>query len=770
MTSIPPADDAAPPKNPLPPSTPAASESSASAAASVGQGLAPQATAGVTGSAAIAESVIAPSSATAVASAPLPTVDATAPAASTPAPILPIIINTENGADPLVRSYLESHRATCAWTTISWTWVLLGVIGCIIGGIIGSHLAGAVRPLSEDSSWLARWLNDHLGNLLGGISGMAVAGLVTSTIGVLVKPKGVPAGQEPLIAMVGTILVYLLFYDYLACLGVLTGALCLIYFLAIAFRFCAVGLGGHRGVRAATVTEPVNGWPLYTILIPLYKERNVARNILLSLQRLDYPRDKMDVKFLLEADDPDTLHALQTAGVPAWAEVVVVPLGQPKTKPRACNHGLARARGDFLVIFDAEDRPDPDQLKQAVLAFNSSDKNVVCLQAQLAYHNYDQNLLTRWFALEYNVWFRRYLGGLVRLGVPIPLGGTSNHFRTGVLHEVGGWDPFNVTEDCDLGVRLYMAGHRTLTLDSVTWEEANSRVGNWIRQRSRWLKGYLITHLVWARRPVLLVRNLGPWGALGFILSVWCVGALAALNLALWLAMGLQGVFILIDLCRGFYLVDLLTHRDYEKDHWSWQMIYSGHGEDPILSTMSQVFFATSACLLLGNIFFVILAILAGRRPGQKGLWWAAILSPMYWVLISIAAWKGIWQLLVKPHFWEKTIHGLDGGDHVVAAPALVSPPPAPPTFVQSEPPPPTRVQEPTPSTLRPQILEDKPAAMDSKPAKPIAEMPESMRLEPEKAPQSPAKVLMSDVPMPDALKLESGEESPPAAPPDQKS
>jgi cellulose synthase/poly-beta-1,6-N-acetylglucosamine synthase-like glycosyltransferase len=217
-----------------------------------------------------------------------------------------------------------------------------------------------------------------------------------------------------------------------------------------------------------------------------------------------------------------------------------------------------------------------------------------------------------------------------------------------------------VTEDCDLGVRLYVAGHRTLTLDSTTWEEANSRVGNWIRQRSRWLKGYLITHLVWARRPFLLIRRLGPWGALGFLLSVFCVGALSAFNLLLWLWSAVQATLLAIDLGRGYHLWELLTTRDRYLDRWSMQMLYTGRDEDPLFSTLSQIFFAAAVCLLLGNLVFVLIALLAGRRPGQQGLWWAALLSPLYWVLISIAAWKGVWQLLVKPHYWEKTVHGLD--------------------------------------------------------------------------------------------------------------
>ena len=421
-------------------------------------------------------------------------------------------------------------------------------------------------------------------------------------------------------------------------------------------------LGGRRGMRSEALVEPAGGWPLYTVLVPLYKERNVARNILQSLAKLDYPRERLDVKFLLEADDQETLEALKSAGIPSWSEVVIVPLGQPKTKPRACNHGLMRARGSLLVIFDAEDRPDPDQLKQAVIAFKSVPETVVCLQAQLAYHNHRQNLLTRWFALEYNVWFRRYLAGLERMRVPIPLGGTSNHFRTEPLRQLGGWDPFNVTEDCDLGVRLRMGGHATRILDSTTWEEANSRTGNWIRQRSRWLKGYLATHLVWFRRPLVTVWKLGPWAALGFFLTVFCVSALAAVNLILWSITGFFLIALARDAAYGYDVWKLLTTREefYASDRWSWQMVYAGHGEDPYWANLSRIFFAVSVILLIGNLAFVVINAAAGRRPGQRGLWFAALISPGYWVLISIAAWKGIWQLITKPHYWEKTVHGLD--------------------------------------------------------------------------------------------------------------
>ena len=391
------------------------------------------------------------------------------------------------GGDPLVAAYAQRFRATCAMRTFSWGWLILGFITALAGGAICGSIAGPEFELPPDRNALQQFLNRLMGDPWAVLAGMTVAAFITSTLGVVRNRHTVPCGQEPWFGFLIAVALYLPFYDPLIALGVAGGTLTLVYVAAIGFRLLAMAVGGKRGLHHAILDEPAGGWPVYTVLVPLYKERNVARNILVALAKLDYPRDRLDVKFLLEADDPDTLEAITAAGIPPYAEVLIVPAGQPKTKPRACNHGLDRARGEFLVIFDAEDRPEADQLKQAVLAFRDSEEHIVCLQAQLAYHNHRQNLLTRWFALEYNVWFRRYLDGLVALGVPIPLGGTSNHFRTRILRDIGGWDPFNVTEDCDLGVRLYMAGHHTRTLDSTTWEEANSRVGNWIRQRSRWL-------------------------------------------------------------------------------------------------------------------------------------------------------------------------------------------------------------------------------------------------------------------------------------------
>jgi tRNA threonylcarbamoyl adenosine modification protein YjeE len=600
---------------------------------------------------------------------PPPAVASGAPA--TPAGGAVVKIPVVDGGDPLVRDYLAAHRPTTAWTTFSWLWLAIGAVAALVGAIIGSHLYGTPPALASGHDWMVDLLNAHLGNWEGVLLGAAGGAAIASLAGGFLMRRSAPAAQEPWYAALLLTMPYFYYYDRLVFVGLVAGAVCAVYAISILFRLLAVAVGHGGGMRRQDLPEPPGGWPVYTVLVPLYRERNVARNILRSLNALDYPRERLDVKFLLEADDPETLAALTAAGIPSFAEVVVVPQGQPKTKPRACNHGLARAKGEFLVIFDAEDRPDIDQLKQAVWAFRDLDaagkSRVVCLQAQLAYHNHDQNLLTRWFAIEYNVWFRRYLGGLVRLRVPIPLGGTSNHFRTAPLAALGGWDPFNVTEDCDLGVRLHIAGYRTVTLDSVTWEEANSRVGNWIRQRSRWLKGYAITHLVWSRRPLWLLWKLGPWSAAGFAMSVFCVSILAALNLIFWIFTAVFLVNIGTDLAHGVPLAKILAVTgDLDRlaigQHATTPLVYLGPDEHPQWSLWSIVVASASGLLFLGNLAFIGIAVVFGRRPGQRGLLLAALLSPLYWVLIAIASWKGLWQLIVKPHYWEKTVHGLDQG------------------------------------------------------------------------------------------------------------
>lgn len=365
--------------------------------------------------------------------------------------------------------------------------------------------------------------------------------------------------------------------------------------------------------------------PVYTVLIPLFSEAAVIPSLARALSALDYPRDKLDIKLVVEADDWPTRLAAERAAQQGPFETVLVPYSLPRTKPKACNYALHFARGQFLVIFDAEDRPCTDQLRKAVAAFRALPAETACLQARLIIDNARDGLLPTLFAIDYDIWFSVLLPGLARLQVPIPLGGTSNHFRIGALRQVYGWDPFNVTEDADLGVRLAQFGYRVAMLDSTTAEEAPLHVAIWMRQRTRWLKGYMQTLLVHLRAPVALVRHTGIGGAAMVLTLLGGTVCSALLNPILWL------VFVLVHLQvlpqGGSDLAKLLA-------------ICSGSG-----------LLITNGCLI-GSVF---MSERWRARPWRVLYGFGMIL---YWLLISVAAWRALWQLLVCPHRWEKTPHG----------------------------------------------------------------------------------------------------------------
>ena len=402
--------------------------------------------------------------------------------------------------------------------------------------------------------------------------------------------------------------------------------------------------------------------PVYTVLLPLYHEPQVAKKLMRAMTALDYPADRLDIKLLLEEDDQDTRRQAEEAGLPPGVEVIVVPHSLPKTKPKACNHGLLRARGEYIVIYDAEDRPEPDQLKKAVCAFRRLPGKYACLQAKLNYYNPRQNWLTGFFTLEYTAWFDLFLPGLVALGVPIPLGGTSNHFRAGALRASGGWDPFNLTEDCDLGIRLHEMGLRTRVLESTTWEEANARLGNWLRQRSRWVKGYFQTHFAHTRHNRQALGRLGPVGFASFLLTVGGLSLSLLLNPIFW-TMGLA----FLGLWAGSSLG--LTPDP-------WRLRYSDTVGDlpgaPLTfwSRLSWGFWYAAVALAWANAAFVLTSVFAAIRRKCWFLLPHALFSPFYWALISVAAWKGFLQLFTRPFHWEKTRHGLDAGASGKLAPA----------------------------------------------------------------------------------------------------
>lgn len=398
-----------------------------------------------------------------------------------------------------------------------------------------------------------------------------------------------------------------------------------VYFIAdIVYRAFLMWAGSSALDPPLKATVADADLPVITILAPLYRDACALNSLSDAIDRLDYPKNKMDVILLLESDDEETIEKAYALSPTVKYRIIIAPDIGPKTKPKACNLGLGVARGEFVVIYDAEDRPEPDQLKKAANAFANADCKVACLQARLNYYNARENWLTRMFTLEYCLWFDWLLPALQKIGAPIPLGGTSNFFRTEVLRNHGGWDPYNVTEDADLGLRLSRLGYRVEMLDSTTYEEANCRLGNWIRQRSRWIKGHLQTWLVHMRAPQGILRTTGVSGLISvqFFLAGNVFSAL--INPILWL------LFI-----RQLFFPEFA-------------------GPSHAMAIVEQV---NIFALIVGNTLFISFAVIAPLKRGWKDICVFGVTAPIYWILTSIAAYKAIWQILFKPFYWEKTDH-----------------------------------------------------------------------------------------------------------------
>jgi cellulose synthase/poly-beta-1,6-N-acetylglucosamine synthase-like glycosyltransferase len=390
----------------------------------------------------------------------------------------------------------------------------------------------------------------------------------------------------------------------------------------------------HGGIRVGAGeldSIPDADLPVYTVLLPVYREAAMITGLVQAMKDMDYPKDKLDAKLLVEEDDRATLAAIAAQQLPRFIEKLVVPSGLPRGKPKACNYGLLFARGEYCVLYDAEDRPERDQLKQAAAAFARLGPRVACIQAKLSYHNAGQNLLTKWFTAEYATWFELYLPSLTGLRVPFPLGGTSNHFRTETLRAVAAWDPFNVTEDADLGIRLGRLGYRTAVLDSTTFEEAPSQLGNWVRQRSRWVKGFVLTWLVHMRNPFKLWRQAGTGGFIAFQAMIFGTFFVLLSLLPLWCLAAVSVAFP--SLVRDF--MPSLALRSFGTELHFNQTVF-----------------------LTVNVAFCYLAMAGVIKRRKAHLLIYAPLMPVYWFLMSVAAYKGIIQLVTKPYYWEKTDHG----------------------------------------------------------------------------------------------------------------
>jgi cellulose synthase/poly-beta-1,6-N-acetylglucosamine synthase-like glycosyltransferase len=377
---------------------------------------------------------------------------------------------------------------------------------------------------------------------------------------------------------------------------------------------------------------PPGALPAVSVLVPLFREREIAGALIERLQRLTYPKALLEVILVLEEDDAITRHTLTVTRLPSWIRVIEVPAhGGLTTKPRAMNYALDFCKGDIVGVWDAEDAPAPDQIERVVAHFATAGSDVVCVQGILDFYNPRSNWRARCFTIEYSGWFRIVLPGIARLRLVVPLGGTTLFFRRAALEQLGGWEAHNVTEDADLGVRLARAGWRTELIDTVTHEEANHRAWPWVKQRSRWLKGFMVTYLVHMRRPLRLWRDLGTWRFLGF--QAFFLGTLGQFLMApvLWcfwpLAFGLLPPFETMP-------------------------------PDSVLRGAAILFLATE---LLG-ICVGLAAVSASRRRFLLPFVPTMIL---YFPLGVLAAYKALWELCFRPFFWDKTQHGQAGAETV---------------------------------------------------------------------------------------------------------
>jgi glycosyltransferase XagB len=434
-------------------------------------------------------------------------------------------------------------------------------------------------------------------------------------------------------AMIGS-LILLLITNWHATLTIFIGILTLLYFGDLLFNLFLIYRSFSKPTELDISEAEVNKfddnlWPKYTILCPLYQEDAVLSQFVTAMSKLDYPKDKLQVMLLMEADDKETVVHAKAMNLPSYFEIVVVPDSNPKTKPKACNYGLLHATGEYCTIYDAEDVPDPLQLKKAVIAFGQVDARTICIQAKLNFYNPHQNVLTKIFTAEYSLWFDLVLTGLHSINAPIPLGGTSNHFRTKHLVNLKGWDAFNVTEDCDLGMRLVKRGFKTAVINSTTYEEANSNLINWVMQRTRWIKGYIQTYFVHMRHPK---QFMGNWREPHFLTFQLVVGGKVL----------------------SMFINPLM-----------WIITISYFALRPVVGTFIESFYPAPVLymavfsLIFGNFLYMYYYMIGCAKREYDDIMKYVFLVPFYWLAMSISAWRAVFNIIKSPHYWSKTKHGL---------------------------------------------------------------------------------------------------------------
>ncbi|MCU0901311.1 MAG: glycosyltransferase [Cypionkella sp.] len=426
-----------------------------------------------------------------------------------------------------------------------------------------------------------------------------------------------PAGIAAALAVAVTVL------WPLAMLWLLTGFVLLTLCLATLLKIAA---GVAALLPRAPQPEPaiIARLPTVSVIVALYRESDIAPRLVRRLGRLEYPRELLDIVLVVEAEDEMTRTALAGADLPPWMRVIVVPDGQIKTKPRALNFAMDHCRGSIIGVYDAEDAPDPDQIQRIVQRFYQRGPEVACLQGVLDFYNPTTNWLSRCFTIEYAAWFRLVLPGLERLGLPIPLGGTTLFFRRAALEELGGWDAHNVTEDADLGMRLCRHGYRTELIDTVTGEEANCRALPWVKQRSRWIKGYMMTWATHMRDPALLWRQLGPWKFAGFQVLMLCT-------------------------LTQFVLAPVL---------WSLWLPWFGVAHPVADALPPAAVLAMLIVLVLTEGTNLALNLIGLHRSGHRFARAWVLMMHLYFPLGTLASYKAGWEVIRKPFYWDKTTHG----------------------------------------------------------------------------------------------------------------
>lgn len=402
------------------------------------------------------------------------------------------------------------------------------------------------------------------------------------------------------------------------------------YLGLMVFKLWIVHTSTSRGFLKISPTEVASitdaELPIYTILIPLYKEAEVIRQIIKAMGDIDYPPDKLDVIITLEEYDHETINAIKEANPPAHFKTLILPDVKPKTKPKALNVALPQMKGEFFVIYDAEIIPDSDQLKKAYRAFRKFD-NIACLQTRLDHYNSNQNWITKLFNAEFSFYYDLFLPGLQKLGFPLPLSGHSTHFRLAAIRDIGGWDPYNVAEDCDVGMRLFRKGYRTEILDSLSQEEATASLSAWIAQRTRWMKGFIQTTIVHLRHPLRLKNDFGGWR--NFIAFLTIVPGSVLLNV--------------LNLFYGILLLLWFTTRS---------PLIQAYFPGPIL-------YVSVISFVMGNFIFTYFNLLGSYKRKRYSIVKYNLLSFVYWYMLAYATIRAMVHLVLKPHHWEKTTHGV---------------------------------------------------------------------------------------------------------------